>query len=303
MFNQRNNPFTRGQFNNHQQRPPPPPPPPSFRPNHNSSDDEPPEIITLNNHNNGMNNYVRNKRNGNQWEHTTYQMQPFLPEVQRRERNDERNYQLHIQTLEHQNNDRQNERTNNYQIALLTNNDRQNQRNHELQMHKIANINQITNARIAEQNALLNQEVARRQAYINNPRIRHPVRNEFFAEQIRNVADMIDYDINANNPRDVFISNDIVEPNLRQSLYSHTIFLAGVEDYDQRDKFLKIYFTDNRIAPITYKCDNGKYYKVIKSNNYPHLILVRVFIIPATYRNDDSFISKYCPILNNCSIE
>ena len=169
-------------------------------------------------------------------------------------------------------------------------------------MHQIQNINQITNARIAEQNASLNREVARRQAYINNPRIRHPVKNEQLAVQIKNVADMIDYDINENNPRDVFISNEVVEPNLRQSLYSHTIFLAGVEDYDQRDKYLKIYFTDNRITPITYKNNNGRYYKVIKSNNYPHLILVRVYIEPISCRDNGGIISNICPAIKDCSL-
>ena len=191
MFNQRNNPFTRGQFSNQQQRPRTessghnvPPPPnfgiPQFQPNNNNDDDEP--LINLNNHNNGINNYVRNRRNGNQWEHTTYENQPFLPEVQRQERNDERNYQLQLQTLEQQNNDRQNERTNNYQLALLTNDDRQNQRNHELAMHRIANVNQITNARIAEGDALLQRQFTRRQAYINNPNVRYPVKNEQLAE-------------------------------------------------------------------------------------------------------------------------
>ncbi len=310
MFNQRNNPFTRGQFSNQQQRPRTessghnvPPPPnfgiPQFQPNNNNDDDEP--LINLNNHNNGINNYVRNRRNGNQWEHTTYETQPFLPEVQRQERNDERNYQLQLQTLEQQNNDRQNERTNNYQLALLTNDDRQNQRNHELAMHRIANVNQITNARIAEGDALLQRQFARRQAYINNPKVRHPVKNEQLAAQIKKVADLIEYDIDDSNPRDVFISNEIVEPDLRQNLYSHTIFLAGVEDYDLRDSYLKIIFTDNRIKPITYKCTNGRYYKVIKSTNYPHLMLVRVFIIPATYR-DEGIISKICPPCPKCTI-
>ena len=310
MFNQRNNPFTRGQFSNQQQRPRTessghnvPPPPnfgiPQFQPNNNNDDDEP--LINLNNHNNGINNYVRNRRNGNQWEHTTYESQPFLPEVQRQERNDERNYQLQLQTLEQQNNDRQNERKNNYQLALLTNDDRQNQRNHELAMHRIANVNQITNARIAEGDALLQRQFARRQAYINNPKVRHPVKNEQLAAQIKKVADLIEYDIDDSNPRDVFISNEIVEPDLRQNLYSHTIFLAGVEDYDLRDSYLKIIFTDNRIKPITYKCTNGRYYKVIKSTNYPHLMLVRVFIIPATYR-DEGIISKICPPCPKCTI-
>ena len=44
-------------------------------------------------------------------------------------------------------------------------------------MHQIDNINQITNAWIAEQNALLNRKIARRQAYIANLRVRQPVRN------------------------------------------------------------------------------------------------------------------------------
>ena len=61
-------------------------------------------------------------------------------------------------------------------------------------------------------------------------------------------------------------------------------------------------FTDNRIAPITYQCNNGRHYKVIKSNNYPHLILVRVFIIPATYRDDGGIISKICPPCPKCTI-
>ena len=327
MFNQRNNPFTRGQFSNQQQRPRTessghfmprtessghnvPPPPnfgiPQFQPNNNKglrpgrSLDDPFDTINLN-QNNGINTYVRNRRNGNQWEHTTYENQPFLPEVQRQERNDERNYQLQLQTLEQQNNDRQNERTNNYQLALLTNDDRQNQRNHELAMHRIANVNQITNARIAEGDALLQRQFARRQAYINNPKVRHPVKNEQLAAQIKKVADLIEYDIDDSNPRDVFISNEIVEPDLRQNLYSHTIFLAGVEDYDLRDSYLKIIFTDNRIKPITYKCTNGRYYKVIKSTNYPHLMLVRVFIIPATYR-DEGIISKICPPCPKCTI-
>ena len=186
-------------------------------------------------------------------------------------------------------------------MALLTNDDRQNQRNHELAMHRIANVNQITNARIAEGDALLQRQFARRQAYINNPKVRHPVKNEQLAAQIKKVADLIEYDIDDSNPRDVFISNEIVEPDLRQNLYSHTIFLAGVEDYDLRDSYLKIIFTDNRIKPITYKCTNGRYYKVIKSTNYPHLMIVRVFVIPATYR-DEGIISKICPPCPKCTI-
>ena len=57
---------------------------------------------------------------------------------------------------------RENERNNNYQMAVLQNNDNQNQRNHELAMFKVSNAEQLANARINEGNALLQQQAARR---------------------------------------------------------------------------------------------------------------------------------------------
>lgn len=292
MFNQRNNPFTRGQNNNNnQQRPPPQQPQQQIYPNINNF-----ETINVPN---GVTTYISNRRNGNQWEHTEYETQPVPQEIQRQQHNDELNYQYNVQVLDHQNEDRQNERNNDYRVAIMQTNDRQNQRNHEYAMHRIENINQITNARIAEANARVQQQIAMRQGYINNPTVRNPVGNEFYAQQIVNAATLVNYNINANNPRDVFISNEFVEPDLRENLYSHTVFFAGVEDIDHQQRHLKIMFTDNRVNPITFRNINGRYYKVIRSINLPHLILVRVYITPASIRSNDSIISKVCPVLND----
>ena len=76
MFNQRNNPFTRGQNNNNnQQRPPPQQPHQQIHPNINNF-----ETINVPN---GVTTYISNRRNGNQWEHTEYETQPVPQEIQR----------------------------------------------------------------------------------------------------------------------------------------------------------------------------------------------------------------------------
>ena len=112
---------------------------------------------------------------------------------------------------------------------------------------------------------------------------------------------MLNYDININNSRDVYISNELVEPNLRLNFYSYTIFFAGVEDYDHRESYLTINFTNKTIDSLTLNSSDDKYFTVVASNNLPHLILVREFNIPPSVRNKN-FISKICSVFDNCSL-
>ena len=68
--------------------------------------------------------------------------------------------------------------------------------------------------------------------------------------------------------------------NLRLNFYSYTIFFAGVEDYDHRESYLTINFTNKTIDSLTLNSSDDKYFTVVASNNLPHLILVREFNIP-----------------------
>lgn len=235
-----------------------------------------------------MTDYVKNYKQGEKWIHTQIVQKPNIDEINRAKENDKNTYELQNKVIEYRN-----------RANINSYNDKTNERNYKLQLARIQNHEMITNDQLALNEQRHNHQMNYRKSLLEIPKRRNPLSNDKNAYDIIKAADDLKFDLDGDSLI-MSVSETGTETNFYGINYLYSIMFSGVQRYGYKNNKFTIEFIQD-IKPKSLNLSYGKYVIPVRSDRFPHILLVRVFNSSTDINDENNFISRLCPC-NDCQI-